>query len=194
MKDLKALMINKDKLDKTKISNWFINKLFIPLQNAAKTVTEDQIKAAQQKGGVKVEEGDTAMTYDRLKEFFDEKKEVIYLLKDKTKEQYDKTKSPQDQPDVVGVKAIHELKPEDGEDAVIFLNKDGQPVIKKSYEDIIGLAKETTGGETEQKLKDSLGKLKTNKPEDMATILKVSDILNDPAQAAKAEEIKKALG
>jgi hypothetical protein len=184
MKDLKTLMVNKDKLDKVKISNWFITKLFTPMQNAAKSITEDQIRTAQQKGGVKVEEGDTAMTYDRLKEYKDEGTAVIYLLKDKTKEQYDKTKSPQEQTDVVGVKTINELKPEDGEDAVVFLNKDGQPVIKKSYDDIIGPAKETTT-DTEQKLKVSLGKLQQNK-DAMATILKLSDVLNDPAKSADA--------
>jgi hypothetical protein len=174
------------------VQKWIETNIFIAMQNAAKAVTEDQIREAQQKGGVKVEEGDTAMTYDRLKEFFDDKKEVIYLLKDKTKEQYDKTKAPEDQPDVVGVKPIAELKPEDGEDAVVFLNKDGQPVIKKSYEDIIGPAKEKTGTDVEQKLKDSLGKLKAN-PEAIGNILKISDILNDPNKKADADKILAAI-
>lgn len=60
--------------------------------------------------------------------------EVIYLLKDKTPEEYDKTKKPEDQKEVVGVHKIAEL---DGDNFTLEDEK-GEPTIKKTGKEIMG--------------------------------------------------------
>ena len=191
LKGIKAILPQDTKtpVNIPNVQKWIETNIFVAMQNAAKAVTEDQIKDAQQKGGVKVETAGGPMTYDRLKEFFDSGTEVIYLLKDKSIDEYDKNKTPEQQTDIVGVKKINSLNDQDKPDSVVFLDKNGQPTIKKSYEEIIGPAKTVAGGETEQKLKDSLGKLKDNK-DAMATILKLSDLLNDPTKTDAVNKIK----
>jgi hypothetical protein len=60
--------------------------------------------------------------------------EVIYLLKDKKPEEYDKTKKPEDQKAIVGVHKIVEL---DGDDFTLEDEK-GEPTIKKTGKEIMG--------------------------------------------------------
>lgn len=60
--------------------------------------------------------------------------EVIYLLKDKTPEEYDKTKKPEDQKEVVGVHKIAEL---DGDNFTLE-DEEGKPTIKKTGKEIMG--------------------------------------------------------
>jgi len=66
--------------------------------------------------------------------------EVIYLLKDKTPEQYDKTKKPEDQKDIVGVHKIAEL---DGDNFTLE-DENGKPTIKKTGKEIMGKSGEST--------------------------------------------------
>ena len=60
--------------------------------------------------------------------------EVIYLLKDKTPDMYDKKKKPEDQKAIVGIHKIAEI---DG-DNFILEDEKGEPTIKKLGKDIMG--------------------------------------------------------
>lgn len=60
--------------------------------------------------------------------------EVIYLLKDKKAEDYDKTKKPEDQKDIVGVNKIAEI---DGDNFTLE-DSDGEPTIKKTGSELMG--------------------------------------------------------
>lgn len=76
-------------------------------------------------------------------------KKVIYLLKGKKKEDYDGSKSPEEQKDVVEVKPIEKIEG----DKIIFLNKDGEPKIKKTKDQIMGEVDDK--GTTEEKQEQS---------------------------------------
>ena len=60
--------------------------------------------------------------------------EVIYLLKDKKPEEYDKAKKPEDQKAIVGVNKIAEI---DGDNFTLE-NEKGEPTIKKTGKEIMG--------------------------------------------------------
>lgn len=64
---------------------------------------------------------------------------VIYLLKDKNKEDYDPKKKPEEQKDVVGVHKISKITGDD----FVLLDKDDKPTINKKRDRIIGKAEET---------------------------------------------------
>jgi hypothetical protein len=72
--------------------------------------------------------------------------EVIYLLKDKKPEEYDKAKKPEDQKAVVGVHKIAEL---DGDNFTLEDEK-GEPTIKKTGKEIMG---KVEGGEPAEEYK-----------------------------------------
>ena len=72
--------------------------------------------------------------------------EVIYLLKDKKPEEYDKTKKPEDQKAIVGVHKIAEL---DGDNFTLEDEK-GEPTIKKTGKEIMG---KVEGGEPAEEYK-----------------------------------------
>jgi hypothetical protein len=84
--------------------------------------------------------------------------EVIYLLKDKTPEMYDKTKKPEDQKAIVGVHKIAEL---DGDNFTLEDEK-GEPTIKKIGKDIMGKVEGAEPAE-EYKVGDSVIHLKQDK-------------------------------
>ena len=72
--------------------------------------------------------------------------EVIYLLKDKKPEEYDKTKKPEDQKAIVGVHKIAEL---DGDNFTLEDEK-GEPTIKTTGKEIMG---KVEGGEPAEEYK-----------------------------------------
>jgi hypothetical protein len=84
--------------------------------------------------------------------------QVIYLLKDKTPEQYDKTKKPEDQKDIVGVHKIAEL---DGDNFTLE-DENGKPTIKKTGKEIMGKV-EGAEGAVEYKVGDVVIYLKKDK-------------------------------
>ena len=63
---------------------------------------------------------------------------VIYLLKDKNKEDYDPKKKPEDQKDVVGVHKISKITGDD----FVLLDKDDKPTINKKRDRIMGKTEE----------------------------------------------------
>lgn len=83
--------------------------------------------------------------------------EVIYLLKDKKPEEYDKAKKPEDQKAIVGVHKIVEL---DGDNFTLEDEK-GEPTIKKTGKEIMGKVEAGEGeGAVEYKVGDNVIHLK----------------------------------
>jgi hypothetical protein len=78
--------------------------------------------------------------------------EVIYLLKDKKPEEYDKAKKPEDQKAIVGVHKIAEL---DGDNFTLE-DEDGKPTIKKTGKEIMGKVEGGEKVEVEYKLGDNV--------------------------------------
>jgi hypothetical protein len=99
---------------------------------------------------------------------------VIYLLKDKKKEDYKADKKPEEQTDVVGVHKISKIEG----DKFTLLDKDDKPTIVKTGAEIIGKANaEGTGEEAkaegEYKVGDKVKFKRNNGEEAEATITKV---------------------
>jgi len=186
--------VNKAKDIKGKKST--ANKFFDDLQKNLqaeldKDFTEEEIKKAWDDAKKKTGQGGDEMGYDKLKEFFDKKTPVIYLLKDKKKEDYDPKKKPEEQTDVVGVKPINAINDQNKPDSVVFLDKDGNPTIKKSYAEIIGPG--AGAGENAKKAAEVLGKIKQDE-EKMGKVVKFAEFMQDDKNKDKVAEIEKMMG
>jgi hypothetical protein len=155
-----------------------------------KEFTEEEIKTLyDQRIKGKGDEGE--MSYDKLKELFDKKTPVIYLLKDKKKEEYDPKKKPEEQTNIIGVKPIDTLNDQNKPDSVVFLDKDGKPTIKKSYAEIIGPGE--ADGDNAKKAAEVLGKIKQDE-EKMGKVVKFAEFLQDDKNKDKVTEIEKMMG
>lgn len=118
---------------------------------------------------------------------------VIYLLKDKKKEDWDKLtpeqkKLPNEAPanTLVGVKKINKIEG----DNVTFVDKDNKP-FTKTKDEIISKA-EDTQSEDAKKAAESLGKIK-NDPDKMKKVANFSDFLQDDMNKDKVAEIEKIM-
>lgn len=88
--------------------------------------------------------------FDTLKSFsYKEGDEVIYLLKGKTKDQYNSNRKPQDQSNIVGIHKIHKIEG----DKFTLLDKNDKPTIIKKESDIIGKTKFETINKNEAQYK-----------------------------------------
>jgi len=154
-------------------------------------LTDDELREIYTKAGGKIT-GGGEMTYDKLKELFDKKTPVIYLLKGKKKEEYDPKKKPEDQAMIVGVKPIESLNDQNKPDSVVFLDKNGKPTIKKSYVEIIGPGSIDTG-ENAKKATEVLGKIKQDE-EKMGKVVKFAEFMQDDKNKDKIAEIEKIIG
>ena len=112
---------------------------------------------------------------------------VIYLLKDKKKEEYDPKKKPEEQKEVVGVKKIEKIEG----DNVTFLDKDGKPSIVKTMAEIMGKS-EVVGGENAKKAAEALGKIKADE-EKMGKVATFTDFIQNDANKDKIAEIEKII-
>ena len=108
--------------------------------------------------------------------------EVIYLLKGKTSEMYDKKKKPEDQKEIVGVHKIAEL---DGDNFTLEDEK-GEPTIKKTGKEIMGKVEGAEPAE-EYKVGDFVIHLKQDKKKEEWDALS-DDEKKDP-NGEKAKEI-----
>ena len=186
---------------KESVINWVNKTLLVRLDKYASEINPDEVEnylksknmEAPEGGGE--EDGVEAMTYEKLKEYFDKKVPVIYKLKDFDQKMWDgfsddEKKNTGEEPasKIVGVKKIESLNDQDKEDSVVFLDKDGQPNIKKAYSDIIGPA---SGDESDEKAKaaEALGKIKDD-PEKMTKVSKYAEFLQDEANKDKLTEIE----
>jgi hypothetical protein len=125
-------------------------------------------KKLKEKSG-QAKEGE--MDYNKIKEFYDKKIPVLYLLKGKTKEDFDKLtddqkKKPNEKPasDIVGIKKIVALNDQNKPDSVTFNDKEGNPTIKKSYAEILGPfeGNEEQSSEEAKQAAEELGKIKSD--------------------------------
>lgn len=121
---------------------------------------------------------------------------VIYLLKDKKKEEWealsDEEKANPGEgkaAEIVGVKAIEKI---DG-DKVTFLDKDGKPTIVKTMAEIVGKG-EAPKAEGQEDLVKKLGELKTKKPEEIKKVASYVDFISDEKNKDKIAEIEKIIG
>lgn len=153
-----------------------------------KEFTEEEIKKLYDE---QIKGGGDAMTYDKLKELYDKKTPVIYLLKDKKKEDYDPKKKPEEQVEVVGVKPMNALNDQNRDDSVTFLDKDNKPTIRKSYKDIIGPGE--SEGDNAKKAHEVLGKIKGDE-EKMGKVVKFAEFMQDDKNKDKVTEIEKLMG
>jgi hypothetical protein len=138
------------------------------------------------------------LTDEKVKELFDKIKgggsteeykvgdTVIYLLKDKKKEEYDPKKKPDEQKDVVGIKKIEKIEG----DKVFFKSQDGKDIIKTKVE-IMGKSEGQTG-ENAKKAAENLGKIKGDE-EKMGDVATFAEFIQNDANKGKTEEIKKIM-
>ena len=194
LKGLKAILPQdaKTPVNLPNVQKWIETNVFLAFQNATKAITEDQIKEAQQKGGVKVETAGTPMTYDRLKEFFDSGTKVIYLLKDKSIDEYDSKKPIEQQTDIVGVKEISDVEKGKDQELVYFkFDKGGE--FSKKYDEIIGPSKkEGEVGANAQKAKEVLGKI-ANDEDKMGKVVSFAEFMTK-ANKDQIDQIDKIIG
>ena len=159
------------------------NKFFDDLQKSIKAevekaVTDDEVKNLFSKFGggggtdLELKVGDT----------------VIYLLKDKKKEEYDPKKKPEEQNTVVGVKKIEKIEG----DKITFLDKDGKPTIIKTKVEIMGKSEASPAGENAKKAQDALGKIKADE-EKMGKVASFAEFIQNDANKDKIAEIEKIL-
>jgi hypothetical protein len=142
-----------------------------------KSLTDEEVKsmysklAADAKGGEEFKVGDS----------------VIYLLKDKKKEQYDPKKKAEEQTDIVGVKKIEKI---DG-DKYFFKTTDGKDFFKTKIE-IMGKSETEQAGENAKKVADTLGKIKQDE-EKMGKVATFAQFIQNDANKDKIAEIEKII-
>lgn len=181
----KVLVAQKDEKKKKDDTLKWVNATLIPvIQNYVKSIREEDVKASLQKQGIEIPGGD-----------YKEGDEVIYLLKDKKKEDWDKL--PDDQKnkpgeppasDIVGVKKIEKI---DG-DNITFKDKDGKDFIK-TKDEIIGKTTGEEKGPNAQDLAKKLGDIKTDEDK-MKKVSSFVDFINDEKNKDKLAEIEKTIG
>jgi len=127
---------------------------------------------------------------------FKEGDTVIYLLKDKKKTDWDALSDEEKAnpgegkaAEIVGVKPIEKV---DGDDFV-FLDKDGNPTIKKTKEEIVGKGK-TAPVEGQEDLTKKLGDMKSENPESLKKVASYVDFISDEKNKDKAAEIDRIIG
>jgi hypothetical protein len=113
---------------------------------------------------------------------------VIYLLKDKKKEEYDPKKKPEEQKDIVGVKKIEKI---DG-DKYFFKTTDGKDFFKTKLE-VMGKSEVAPAGENAKKAADALGKIKADE-EKMGKVATFAEFIQNDANKDKIAEIEKIIG
>lgn len=192
---------NKKKID---TANWMTNTLVPFISNAIKNISPDNIVNYLKSQNI---EQQATMNYDTLKDLQSKKTPVIYLLKDKTMDDWNKLsdeskKNPttdEKAKEVVGVKELADIDSKKDDNVVIFNDKDGKPTIEKKYEEIIGASPEvpqTTDGDTEKAHQDATTAIDTIK--NNADLLKNTtafiNYINNPENKDKLPELYKSLG
>lgn len=200
--DLILAKISDLKAKKT-ASSKFLDDMQKDIQNQLdKEFSEEEIDKIYKDSMDKSKQSDgESLTFDKYQEFFDKKTPLIYLLKDKTKEDWDKLSDdqkskPNEKPasDIVGSKVIDELNTANtklGDFWIVRFKGKGNLSITKFPKDIVG-ASETTENDDAKKAADSLGKIKSD-PEKMKKVASFSDFLQDDKNKDKVSEIEKIM-
>jgi hypothetical protein len=180
----KILTAAKPEDKKKKTSDWVTATLIPMIQNFVKIIKEDDIREALKKQGLEIAAGAN----------YKEGDSVIYLLKDKKKDDWDKLSDDQkktpDVPPANGIVGVHKIEKIEG-DTITLLDGDGKPTITKTKEDIIGKAGEK--GPNAQNLAKKLGDIKTDE-EKMKKVGSYVDFINNDANKDKVAEIEKIIG
>ena len=187
---LKQQMPDKNKLDPTKIQNWINTNIFLAMQNFVKSIREDDIKAAMAKGGATTTAGETFTSYG-IKSWAESKGKQVYYKRDG----WNENKKDEEQGNLIAVGTIKEVNDAAGE-LTIHNDKINQDIVKK-FDQVISkeigdkVSQTKVAGEAgvdEQKLKDSLGKIKTD-PAKLGQVLKYTDFIQNPENADKVTQI-----
>ena len=111
----------------------YLNAQISYLEQAGDTTMVASIKKERDNIATKIEkelaQADTAVAVE-----YKVGEEVIYLLKDKTKENYDPKKKPEDQKDVVAIRKIEKIEG----DNYTLLDDDGKPTIVVTGAQLVG--------------------------------------------------------
>lgn len=186
---LKQQIPDESKIKVETVQKWITTNIFVAMQNFVKTIREEDIKAAMAKGGV-AESGETYTTYG-LKSWDEAKDKQVYYKRDG----WDENKKDEEQGNLIATGTVKEVNDAAGE-LTIHNDKINQDIVKK-FDQVI--SKEigdkvsqtkvagATGGD-EQKLKDSLVKIKTD-PAKLGQVLKYTDFIQNPENADKITQI-----
>jgi hypothetical protein len=112
---------------------------------------------------------------------------VIYLLKNKKKEEYDPKKKPEEQKEIVGVKKVEKIEG----DKIFFRSQDGEDIIKTKLE-IMGKSEVGSAGENAKKAQEALAKIKEDE-EKMGKVAKFAEFIQNDVNKDKFQEIDKIL-
>jgi hypothetical protein len=189
-------------ITKKDINFKYSKKNFVTEVNKGKNIQEKKNLASKfldefQKS-IKVEL-EKSLTDDEVKKIFDKISGggtidykvgdmVIYLLKDKKKEEYDEKKKPEEQKEVVGVKKIEKIEG----DKIFFKAQDGEDIIKTKLE-IMGKSEGGVAGENAKKAQEALGKIKQDE-EKMGKVATFAEFIQNDANKDKIAEIEKLMG
>ena len=184
--DLKKILVGEkdEKKKKDDAVKWVTTTLIPMIQNFVKSVKEDDIKQSLTKQGIKLDgpnykEGDS----------------VLYLLKDKKIEDWNKLSDEQKskiiEDPAKSIAGIHKISKIDG-DSIILLDNDGKPTITKTKEEIIGKAPDEKGPNA-QELATELGQIKTDEDK-MKKVSSFVKFMNDDKNKDKVSEIEKIVG
>lgn len=188
---LKSVMPDPQKLDVNKISTWIDTNIFKDMQNFVKSIREDDIKAAMAKGGVTAGGGGEVFASYGWKSWDEAKDKQVYYQRDG----WDANKPPEEQGNLIAIGKVTNVDTGAGELKIYNDNikkeiaKKFDQIISKEIGDKVSTIKISgeVGGD-EQKLKDSLGKIKTDATK-MNQVLSYSDFIQKPENADKVNQI-----
>ena len=188
---LKQVMQDPKNLDMKTISDWINTNIFKDMQNFAKSIKEDDIKAAMTKGGVGAVAGETFRTYG-WKSWDEAKDKQVYYKRDG----WDANKTAEEQGNLMAIGKVNNVNIGAGELTIYNDNikkevtKKFDQIISKEIGDKVSSIKIEGAGVTgdEQKLKDSLGKLKAD-PKKIGQVLSFTNFIENPDNANKVAQI-----
>lgn len=190
---LKQVMPDPQKLVMDKISTWIKTNVFIDMQNFVKSIREDDIKAAMAKGGITAETGGEIFSSYGWKTWEEGKDKQVYYQRDG----WDENKKAEEQGNLMAVGKITNVinDPNAANQLTIFndnikkeISKRFDQIVSKEIGDEVSAIKVAGGSGDEQKLKDSLGKLKAE-PAKIGKVLSYTTFIQDPANADKVNQI-----
>jgi hypothetical protein len=187
---LKQVMPDPQKLDMNKISTWIKTNVFIDMQNFVKSIREDDIKAAMAKGGITAEASGEVFTSYGWKSWDEAKDKQVYYKRDG----WDENKKAEEQGNLMAVGKVTNINNAGGELTVYNDNikkeiaKKFDQIVSKEIGDKVSAIKIAGASGDEQKLKDSLSKLKAE-PAKIGKVLSYTNFIQDPANADKAAQI-----
>ena len=200
--DLKKILTNANN-DSKKMQQGtldFFNKTMLPyMVSVFGTITSDGIDKYLKSKNIEMPKN--GVNYDILKDAMEKKSKIVYLLKDKTKDDYNKLsddakKAPETNEDarqVVGVKELADIDSKKNDNEVIFNDRDGKPTIIKTYDQLIGVAPQEQQGGNDEDLQNIENTLK-EKPDLAKNTKAFIDFVSNDANKDKLDDLYKMIG